>query len=861
MLIPQITFNETNTNSNPIRSNVRNRIGIVGQFSRGPANFFTFIDGFTDFSTLYGSDTTTGSIAYQAAYDQGAREFGIVRVLGNSTPAKGEVILGGVATKPNTIKLNIVGIKRPVVFPQSFFINDINSNGVYTGTQSGRYIFVVTGANEIKYKFIPYSLERNDLEAFKLVTTAVLTDIVSNTDGEGILTVNAPGSAIPVEKGLSIILGNVGESLLLQSGNKFLITVESYNYSIGITENQSAIDIGNNLISNLSGLYPLNNIVSQLQYIPNNVLGYSNTISFNFDNDIITGADGNNYYYRFDLEESDGLFALDLYWDGINQNQLLTNDVNALLLEAGDTIQIPSSNKFSSSGLSIPVNATVINVTGTNPYVIELDSSFTHSSGIYAGASEVSAQDAFLAYFKDSNLDGISLSSYKQYTPFTNGVDGPRFANKSLYSFTGIKLIQFSAISQGQWGNNLSLSIRFLGGSKYEVLITDNQGINFNPVVSAESYIIDLTQEGAVDDSGLISAFNNSKLVRAFFVPKVLNSDSFNVNLLKELPVRLAPPNALVLDTKDPSNLNFYGTNVLQNITLESGFDGPVVTENDFVLAIKKLEGQQVNIILAPGIYTNSPLVQSELVSIAESSSEIDALKIAVLSARPNLKPNNAFKEISGINSKRAVCVAGWSTYGGQPNVRRFGLSPDALYAGVLASIGFSISPAAKTSSGPVFNITEVDTEFNTSNNSLQLYTDGRLEVLYPDINQGGFFFLNGRTTSSNPAWDRITIRRTYDVIRQDLRTGLMSYLSEPHTKLLRKQIETSVNAYFQSLLRGNKIANYLPAIANESNNPPENYINGEINVSISFLPLYAADYINVTITRNTAQGLSINDF
>ena len=178
----------------------------------------------------------------------------------------------------------------------------------------------------------------------------------------------------------------------------------------------------------------------------------------------------------------------------------------------------------------------------------------------------------------------------------------------------------------------------------------------------------------------------------------------------------------------------------------------------------------------------------------------------------------------------------------------------------MLAGIAYHVSPAAKTSAGPVFNITNVDNRNYNSNQSLQLYTDGRLEVLRPDINLGGFFFLSGRTTSSNSAWDKIVIRRTYDVIRQDLYQSLQPYQSEPHTKLLRRQVETSVNAYFQTMLRNGRIANALPALCNDSNNPAENYINGNLNVSIGFLPLYSADYINVTITRNTEGGLQIGD-
>ena len=68
MLIPQITFNEANVGVQPILPNVRNRIGIVGQFSRGPANVFAYVNGFTEFASIYGSDAASGSIGFQAAW-------------------------------------------------------------------------------------------------------------------------------------------------------------------------------------------------------------------------------------------------------------------------------------------------------------------------------------------------------------------------------------------------------------------------------------------------------------------------------------------------------------------------------------------------------------------------------------------------------------------------------------------------------------------------------------------------------------------------------------------------------------------------------------------------------------------------
>jgi hypothetical protein len=874
MLIPQINFIESNVGSSPVLPNVRNRIGIVGQFSRGLSNRFAYVDGYNQFSTLYGSDSSTGSLGFQAAWDQGARDFGIIRVLGQSKPAKGQIIFGGTSTIENNIDFKISGLGIPRATPTSFFKNEITANGNYLGTESGRYVFTVTSVNtltqatQFKYKFIPFSTERQADKAVALLTPTVLagiTTVPGIVSGQGVFTLDAslaggnPSTVIPIEQGFSLVFGDAGENLIFDRLDQtFTLLAEVWSYNIPVNVNDSAVDVGNTFSSVLSGVDPLNKIDSQVDYLPSNATVYTNTVDFYLDNDIIPGAEGNNYYYYFDLDTPDGTFKVKCYYNHTtNPGVLLSVDADAANLAAGDIITVPASSSF-----IITPNSEVTTVSGLgttlSPYVITLNN--TVATPANANISQANAQS--LLFDDDSISGGLALSSYQTFDSFVGGENGPRSASVNLFSYSGTNLIQFQAISEGQWGNNLRLDIDPQPGGGWRCIVQDLNGKTFNPSIADEYYNINLGVQGAVDELGEIESFKNSSLVRAFFIPKVLDPSGFNVSLLNESPARLAPAisTTLITDEEDFSHISHFGPNRLNNVSFENGYDGPIIKEEDYIQAIEEFNGQLVHILIAPGIHTSSPLAQAQLVTVANNGTEIDGLKIAILNASPGLKPGAAKNEAAAFNTSRAVMVSGWSTYGGQVTNSEFGLSPDALYAGMLASIGYAISPAAKTSAGPVFNVTNVDNRLYNSKQSLQLYTDGRLEVLRQDVNLGGFFFLNGRTTSSNTAWDKIVIRRTYDIIRQDLYEALQPYQSEPHTKLLRRQVETSVNAYFQTLLRNSKIASALPAICNDSNNPDSNYINGNLNVSIGFLPLYAADYINVTISRNSEGGLQIGD-
>lgn len=874
MLIPQINFIEASVGSSPVLPNVRNRIGIVGQFSRGLANRFSYVDGFTQFSKLYGSDNSSGSLGFQAAWDQGARDFGVIRVLGGAKPAKGQIIFGGTANIDNNIDFRISGLGTPSADPKSYFRNEISVNGNYLGSESGRYVFVVTGVNTttqlttIKYKFIPFSTERNVDKAIALVTPTVLTAITTAPGvvlGEGVFVLDAsltggdPLTVKAIEYGFNVVFGDTGENLIFDRLNQvFTILAEVWNYNIPVNVNDSAVQLANTFANVLSGADPLGKIDSQIDYVPNNTSVYTSTVDFYLDNDIIPGANGNKYFYYFDLDNPDGTFKIKSYYNHTtNPGVLLSVDPDIADLSVGDIVTVPATSTF-----IIAPNSNVTSITGlgttASPYIITLNNTVSTPSN--ADILPANAQNLF---FDDNSVTGgINLSSYQTYDSFVNGVDGPRRSLTNLFSYSGTRLLEIQAVSEGQWGNSLRLDIDPQPGGGWRCIVKDLEGQKFNPPITDEYYNIDLSVQDAVDSLGEVEAFKSSNLIRAFFIPKVLDPTGFNVSLLTEVPARLAPAvsNLLVTDEEDIAHISHFGPNRLGNVSLEFGYDGPILTEADYVNAIEEFNGQQVHILIAPGIYTNSPLAQAQLVSVAQAGTEIDGLKIAILNARPNLKPGAAKSEAQSFNTSRAVMVSGWSTYGGQVTNSEFNLSPDCLYAGMLASIAYHVSPAAKTSAGPVFNITNVDNRNYNSNQSLQLYTDGRLEVLRPDINLGGFFFLSGRTTSSNSAWDKIVIRRTYDVIRQDLYQSLQPYQSEPHTKLLRRQVETSVNAYFQTMLRNGRIANALPALCNDSNNPAENYINGNLNVSIGFLPLYSADYINVTITRNTEGGLQIGD-
>ena len=809
MQIPRIKFNEVNTNRFPIAQGIRNRLGVIGKFSRGPANLFQYVNGFEEFAQVYGSDTASGSIGVQAAYDQGARDFGLIRVLGKDKNASASLIIGGTASQQNVLEIAVVGMEDAVPSNDSNFSIDVNTFGsIYQGGEEGYYAFVVSSFDEaqnqatFRWAFYSTNQVQNEAQAVDTLKEEVQKwvangesaidgidfpqhdNTVTEPQDRGTLLVSQTGTAIPVHggAGLTLTFGGSSSTLDFKEGQSFTVYATYFDFYISINQGDQSLEVAQKVENTLQAVYPFGSINNALDYVTDQGAPYLNTLTLELDGSDprLEGTKGNFYYYTAKLQaEPDP--------DG--------------------------------------------DLTVTVPNAITTDGNTTN---------------------------------------FRGGVDGPMNASVILYTAESTRLIELVAASPGEWGNELRLTVNYIDGVSFRINVEDAEADEYNPPIPNESYVINLTQAGAVDGTGEIVALKDSVLLRGYFLPAKYNPTGYNVGLLTQQPRRIAVENPSITDIKDPRHSLYTGPRALGGasfdeetglipITFEGGTEGPVLTEDDYVQATKLFEGQQVHYIFAPGTYTNLPKLQAQLVTIAENSTEQDGLKLAILSTKPNLRPSAAFRETLAINSERAVMVTGWSTYAGQPNSPRYGLSPDSVYAGRISNLGFFINPAARTSSGPVVNITEVDNNKYSSLSSLQFYTDARIEVLFAEQSLGGFFFLNGITTSSDLNWEQVHIRRTYDVIRQDLFVGLQNYKSEPHTVLLRKQIETSVNAYMNNQLRNGRIANTTQAVANASNNPPENYISGDLNVSLSFLPLYAAHYINIDIKRNINGGIQID--
>ncbi len=808
-LIPSISFIENNVGFNPINQNIRNRIGIVSTFSRGSTTP-TFITGDTFFDNNYGRDTAIGSLAYQVARDQGAQDFMCVRVLGNAKPANGSVSFTGFANKANTLEFNISFIGDVVKLNQFDESITTQADAPYTGSVSGRYFFKVDTsltAGNVLLKYLFVNLADGDIAP---------TDWTGATEVEVDLTPITFPASINIENGVVLKIGTTGQTspLNLNVDDEFKVRVNAYNYVMPVNDGDIPYQLATSFISEFSGVDVLGELTLNSE---------ANGVVFSLDstNTSIVGDIGNRFHYSFNLPSVD----------------ILKGDVAATIYTA-NKLQYITAITFHTTQADADANTNATDVLADVTTAISNSEAYSFDSALY---------------YRITFTSGITTTPALGDTTFmTGGEDGPRQAYRDFFSINGTPLLRLQANYVGDYGNNIKVTLYPDSNNKFRLLISDLNADNYNPRLQTESYTLDFND---LDANGLLNQLAESIYVNGVFLPKFANPVGYDVNLVNQAPVRLAPADSAITDVDNVAHVNYYGPAKLVDISLESGYDGPAVTDNDYIKAINSLVSQPVHLLITPGV--TSPAVQQHLITHCENSNDRDGLRRAILACKPRLSPNAAKSEITAINSKRAIKVVGWASYAGQPKAARFSVSADAIYAGKRAATPYFISTHARGAAGPARNVYEVDTVNNSSSQALQLYTDARLEVLQVDPASQSFYFTSGRTTSNDPSWVKEYYRGTYDVIRQDLYDLLSFYIGAPHTLRLRAQIKVSVESYLRGLQSAGEIANYKDVFVDSVNNPPGLYVTGTLNVAFSFQPIEAADYIVISINRNTEDGLT----
>jgi phage tail sheath protein FI len=139
-----------------------------------------------------------------------------------------------------------------------------------------------------------------------------------------------------------------------------------------------------------------------------------------------------------------------------------------------------------------------------------------------------------------------------------------------------------------------------------------------------------------------------------------------------------------------------------------------------------------------------------------------------------------------------------------------------------------------------------------------QQFIDAKVDMISLDTALSGYYVVQGRTLTNTAGKDRINIVRVNDTIRKDLYFNLQAYKGENNSRKVRNMIASSISAYMSSMARSGYIVSYSQPVIDESNNSTTDYYNGNLNINLSYTPLYPIDRIEITLTRDVSGTVTL---
>lgn len=826
----------------------KNRIGIVGAFTKGPAEY-TELFRYDDFRNVYGADLSPGSLFVKAASDAGASNFGIIRVMAHKRPSTATLSLTGsqvlsdanLSLKLKKLALSIGSLTtlgRPTtkqvkfVFAGTYVAGDI----ITISINSLLYQYVVTTRNSIRQIVAAiYNLIKTKSPDYKAVVgqTTVTGDTIT-------LTATAPGTTITTSVVENSVAGTITTTVLTANTSDTSVTLNSASSYAGSEEGVYTLSIG----TLTATTYP-----ATLQFT-------SKVTGVTYNRTPVEGISISNTAPSAAVVVPDGSTSLQFMFTTAVQTDA---PATTLLLQPGAEVRVDVAPEKT---IVLPVSAGEPIPTVINRLVENIQSLPQSQTGI-AKTEKVGIKSLKLTSVEEGasanyiryvlSVDVANAVGFQTAADFfAGGREGAKTAARVLYAndIDNTPILGLAALTQGSYGNSLQFAIQPLTEGRFKITCTDLMALS---KVKTEEFIVNLNN---FNQDGTLTDVSNSGFFAAYLIPQIEKFDNgtdYDPILLSYQPVRLAATDNSIAQGSvgfDESSASYILPTYGNPFTLTGGSDGEEITEEDYLEAISKIGQFNCRIISAAGQGSDSSVaIYNALLSVAEKSTPQTGIKFAVLCAPKGLKASQAKALTSGlgIDSRSGAMVAGWTTYQGIPSLPELSMPPDGIYAGRLATYPRHVSPAANIGSR-LRNITATDLESDDA--ALNEYTANRVDGIFFDQALQRFGVLNGRTLSTLPEWYSISVQRIFDEIAEDAYINLQWAKALPNDPALRSKIADSLDAYLLTKLRAGAIGAYSPTVCNSSNNTLEDTAKRRVNAAIRVTPLFPADNIYVYVIR-----------
>lgn len=242
-------------------------------------------------------------------------------------------------------------------------------------------------------------------------------------------------------------------------------------------------------------------------------------------------------------------------------------------------------------------------------------------------------------------------------------------------------------------------------------------------------------------------------------------------------------------------------------------------------------------ILIAPE-FSQRAEVANELLSVAER------LRAVVLADGPNTTDIEAINYRELFGSNRLYIIDPWvRTFDNVNNVEVI-RPASGRAAGLLAKSdqdrGFWWSPSNQEIRGILGTARPVDFALGDRNARANFLNENEVTTL---IQKDGFRLWGNRTTSADPKWAFLSVRRTADMINESLLRAHLWAVDRNITRTYVDDVLEGVNAYLRRLRTIGAIINGQ-AYADPALNTPDQLSQGRITIDFDFTPPYPAEHI-----------------
>ena len=283
----------------------------------------------------------------------------------------------------------------------------------------------------------------------------------------------------------------------------------------------------------------------------------------------------------------------------------------------------------------------------------------------------------------------------------------------------------------------------------------------------------------------------------------------------------------VVVRVTEGANLAATVTSIVGSSTLKTGVWAFTSAETAL--------GVRPRVLIAPG-FSDQQAAASELLAVASR------LRSVVIADGPNTTDAAAITYAQGFGSDRLMIVDP------QVQVLRAGVvvneAASSRVAGLIAKSdndrGFWWSPSNQEILGIVGASRLVDFILGDVNCSANLLNAANVSTV---IRQNGFRLWGNRSTSADPAFSFLSVRRTADLIYDSIQAAHFWAIDRNITKTYLEDVSESVNGYLRSLKNQGAILGGK-CWPDPDLNTPANIAQGKVYFNFDFTPPYPAEHI-----------------